>query len=235
MDNSTIQTLNALNQTFYQAFAAQFDDTRQQAWEGWHRILSVLKDTRFEPETPHVLDVGCGNGRFLSFLAERWGIGFDYLGIDSCSSLLACAPKTQGSEFELCDVLEAGLPAGMFSVISAFGFFHHVPSFDRRRSLLEEMADRLKPNGLLTLAFWDFAKKPRFENKTLDWPKDLDREEGDYILSWSRGGEGRRYCHHVSVEEEHRLLDGLGLEVVERFLADGKTKDLNRYLVMRKH
>ena len=87
----------------------------------------------------------------------------------------------------------------------------------------------------MAIAFWAFATSPRFESKTLEWPDELEREPGDYILSWNRGGFGRRYCHYVDEAEEGRLLEGLDITVRERFFEDGKSHDLNRYVVVQKN
>src|SRR5664279_238076 len=86
MDDLTIRTLNDLNRRFYETVAADFDATRQTAWQGWDPLVRYLKP----PLT--VLDVGCGNGRFGVFLADRLGkTGLHYHGIDSSAILLGRA------------------------------------------------------------------------------------------------------------------------------------------------
>src|SRR5664279_1541814 len=83
MDDLTIRTLNDLNRRFYETVAAAFDATRQTAWQGWDQLVPYLKP----PLT--VLDVGCGNGRFGVFLADRLGkANLHYHGIDSSAILL---------------------------------------------------------------------------------------------------------------------------------------------------
>src|SRR4051812_21279538 len=86
MDDSTIRYLNDLNHRFYETVAAEFDATRQTAWQGWHQLIPYLM-----PRLT-VLDVGCGNGRFGVFLADRLGsANLHYHGIDSSVALLASA------------------------------------------------------------------------------------------------------------------------------------------------
>jgi tRNA (uracil-5-)-methyltransferase TRM9 len=234
MNDSTIQSLNELNHRFYQAFAHDFDDSRNAPWPGWTRLLPHLDAIKAAESVPQVMDIGCGNGRFYKYLRSNWRPDFDYLGLDACSGLLERAPKSPAAKFEHRDVLNNGLPDMECTFVGAFGFFHHIPGFDSRRRMMEQMLACLSPGGIMAAAFWSFADKPRFEAKTLDWPADLQRESGDFILSWERGGLGQRYCHHVSPEEEDDLLLGLNANLVDRFLADGKSNDLNRYVVLQK-
>jgi len=235
MNDSTIQSLNELNHRFYQAFAKDFDDTRHAPWPGWLRLLPHLDAVKPETEVFQVTDVACGNGRFYKFLEKHWSKKFEYLGIDSCVGLLEKAPQIDSVRFEERDVLTQGLPELECTFIGAFGFFHHIPSFERRRKVVEEMLAALQPGGVMAIAFWAFATSPRFESKTLEWPEELEREPGDYILSWNRGGLGRRYCHYVDEAEENKLLQGLDITIRERFFEDGKSRDLNRYLIVQKN
>src|SRR5215470_16260923 len=85
MDEATIRALNAINRRFYETVVADFDSTRQMPWEGWERIVPLLQSSALLS----VLDVGCGNGRFGRFLADRLGKDrLKYVGLDSSAALL---------------------------------------------------------------------------------------------------------------------------------------------------
>jgi tRNA (uracil-5-)-methyltransferase TRM9 len=71
-----------LNRAFYTRFAGEFARTRRTWPPGFDRILPHLRPAA------RVLDLGCGNGRLLSFLAERGWRG-EYAGIDASRELLA--------------------------------------------------------------------------------------------------------------------------------------------------
>lgn len=62
-------------------------------------------------------------------------------------------------------------------------------------------------------------------------PEDL--EVGDYLLGWKSLPGQYRYCHHFSDAEIDRLIAELAphASAVASFVADGKTGDLNRYVV----
>jgi len=234
MNDSTIQTLIDLNNRFYTQFASDFDDSRHAAWPGWVRLLPHLETISTAKEKVRVIDIACGNARFWKFLESELCNEFNYLGVDSCLALLDCAPKSENCKLMQHDILVQGYPSVSSDFVGSFGFFHHIPSFKRRRDILQQMVLHSEVGGLIAVAFWAFAERPRFEAKVLPWPEELQREEGDYILTWNRGGLGTRYCHHVSEAEEADLICGLNVEVVDRFFEDGKTHDLNRYLVLRR-
>jgi SAM-dependent methyltransferase len=66
-------------------------------------------------------------------------------------------------------------------------------------------------------------------------PSDL--EQGDYLLGWKNLPGQYRYCHHFSDEEIDWLIAELSssARVVASFCADGKTDNLNHYVVLRRN
>ena len=243
MNDATARALNALNQRFYSDAAEEFAATRSSPWPGWRKLVPLLR------ERSHVtiLDVGCGNGRFASFLSAALGEPFLYCGIDASAPLLALAERALAdvsgarlvrADFVL-DTPEAVLPAERFDCVAAFGVLHHIPQESRRRALIRGLAERVAPGGLLALTFWDFAREPRFEGKVAragepDLAKEL--EPGDVLLQW---GEAKspprlRYCHYTDAAEEVRLLADLPLSPRLFFASDGRSGQLNRYRVLER-
>ena len=80
MNPSTARALNRINRRFYAEIADAFSATRRDPWPGWKRAVDKLQPT--SGRGPRVLDLGCGNGRFASYLETEWGPDFDYRGID---------------------------------------------------------------------------------------------------------------------------------------------------------
>jgi len=195
MDRATILALNQINRDFYTHRAEEFSATRRRPWRGWLRLLPYIG----ERETLSVLDVGCGNGRFAVFLSEHLESPFSYLGIEfSATALEHARAKLSGLPsitLKEHDVM-AGLGdiSGPFSLIALFGFLHHVPGFDTRRSLLIELGLLLEPDGILAFSVWQFGRFERFRKKLIPWDTflantgvEVDRsrlEPGDHILSW---------------------------------------------------
>jgi len=155
------------------------------------------------------------------------------------------------------------LPPRPFDLVAVFGVLHHLPGFARRRALLAALAGRVAPGGVLALGAWQFWRpelQPRFARRRLSWeaynaasPRPVDTrqlERGDHLLRWgarpkagvAAGAAGLsrarstalRYCHHSDDDELERLLDAVPLTPVDRFRADGRSDDLNRYVVLQR-
>jgi SAM-dependent methyltransferase len=253
MDEKTIRALNAINRSFYRDAAAEFGATRREPWPGWKRLPPLVEEY-LPGRDLHVLDVGCGNGRFAAFLAgalpDRCA-SLHYCGIDASAPLLEALRARHlpfaEAEIRLGDLVETPvedhLGARRFSLIAIFGVLHHLPGERRRRRLLQSLARRLEPGGLLALAIWRFEAFPRFRDRLRPWeefnatapvPIDLAQlETGDRLLPWGEGGSKVRYCHFADEEETERLVQAAALSVAATYTADGREGNLNRYLVLR--
>lgn len=252
MNKKTVLLLDQLNQDFYQAIADSFDQTRQFAWQGWTQLLPQIKALEKTTNGLKVLDIGCGNGRFAEFLNQN-KIKFTYTGIDNNQQLLNKAKeklKNANIKFNLQNhnVVELLINKQLltqfqqqFDLIVSFGVLHHIPSFKLRVEFIDELGKLLKStNALLIITAWQFAAQKRFESKQIDSNKlgiDVNLlEKNDFILDWQGNKKTARYCHFVDYEEEERLKKAISnLELKQRFFADGKTKDLNKYLVWKKN
>ena len=248
----TARALTALNRRFYRRFAVPFDDSRQRPWPGWRRLLPHVPERR----PLRLLDAGCGNGRFAHFLVSE-GFTLYYQGLDDSPELLEHARNRlgplDGLDWHLtrADLLTNPLPEGAFHWITLFGVLHHLPGAHQRLEVLQRLASRLAPGGLLAASVWQLDKSPRFEQKVLPWsvymefaaargespiaPEDV--EPGDVLLTWSGEQETPRYCHFPPKEELESWRQGLldqGLQALEPFEADGRSGSDNLYLLFRR-
>jgi SAM-dependent methyltransferase len=253
MDDAAIHALNEINRRFYETVAADFDATRQQAWQGWERVAEFIEAASKPASTQlSMLDVGCGNGRFGVFLAERLGKErLRYVGIDSSTALLDRARQVFAvrsgidAHFERRDLIEQSLDAsfGQFDLVVLFGVLHHIPGATRRLALLRSLAARVEAGGLLVFTEWRFLEAPaesRFRERIVPWNdvpwgENIQVEPGDYLLDWRRGGQPEiapalRYCHYVDDAEHAQLVAATGLAMVAEYRADAA----NLYTVLRK-
>ena len=259
MNAKTRERLNAVNREFYAAQADAFDASRNHAWPGWKRAVRDIFGK--EASRPlRVLDVGCGNGRFASFLqdAAKNAPGdahpLDFTGVDQSSALLAIATGGHpgGGPDKLKwiegDILEgqpgAALPSGPFDLVVAFGLLHHVPGLQQRKELLAALGDRVDSGGRLVFTVWQFGRTKRFDKHVIPWDRfnaqskqpilTGELEDGDYLLSFGEASNPPRYCHHTGDSEFNQLIAATGLQLDDEFEADGRTADLNRYAVLKR-
>lgn len=189
---------------------------------------------------------------------------FEFYGVDSCQSLVndahSHACSVPNLHFTECDVLRALMnldPAethkALFDAPPAdlsvcFGFMHHVPGAALRRGVLQELVDATRAGGIVVVSFWQFMNDERLARKarTLtaavragELCPELNAEQldpNDYFLDWQSDSSVLRYCHHTTDGEIDRLLGALNCaQEVERYSADGRNNDLNRYVILKRN
>ena len=242
MDALTIHRLKKLNDAFYEENHATFSQTRSHAWDGWVRLLGCMQNA---PSS--VLDVACGNMRFKAFLDESIGASPSYYGVDSCAALAPDGLRGSFQELDCIDELENGTLAQSISAPACdltvcFGFLHHVPSRPLRASLMRTLAGMALEGGTIAVSFWQFANDELFRAKAHETTGKVlqsiavELEEGDYLLGWQNKADAYRYCHSFSDGEVMQLVEACGgnVELIDRYKADGKTGNMNAYVVLRK-
>lgn len=230
MDEATVRRLVALNEAFYTRFAAPFTASRATPQPGYERLLAHVPAGR-----PCVLDVGCGDGRFGRFLRAR-GVDADYTGVDFAADLLD-AGAGEGRLLRR-DLSRPGCldDLGDFHFVVCLSTLQHIPGRENRARLLADMAARLAKGARLALANWQFMGSERQRRKVRPWadagfaPDEV--EDGDYLLSWQRGGQGLRYVALLDEAETERLATLAGLRIVAQYHSDGREGNLNLYTIL---
>lgn len=97
MNNETFNKILDINKTFYDEIAISFDQTRQYPWKGWERVLDTMQIIASNKKNVpiKILDIACGNGRFLKYISDVNSFRFEYVGIDMNSKLLDQAKELQ--------------------------------------------------------------------------------------------------------------------------------------------
>jgi hypothetical protein len=68
--HSTMQKIKSDLAHFYTENAKKYYQTRQKHWTDGQYFLDYIKSLNLEK--PRILELGCGGGRFLSYLKEHW-------------------------------------------------------------------------------------------------------------------------------------------------------------------
>lgn len=95
-----------------------------------------------------VLDIGCGNGRFLKYLDTFGKYKLRGLEIDGDSAQRAL--KETKIELTISRLENAGFNVNSFDAITLFHVFEHLPN---QKEVLDIISNILKPNGVLVISF----------------------------------------------------------------------------------
>jgi len=211
---------------FYRHHAASFDESRSGSWDSWDTVLGQLG--LFES----LLDVGCGNGRFASFL-DAHRVSVSYLGIDGEPAFIHAAnTRHPQHSFFLQDLYEP-FTVDPFDVVVCFGVMHHIPGASERLAFLHRLAATVNSGGSLALSFWQPRLLKNFDAKVSPVHDTKDLEENDFLLGWKGGFEHVRYCHHFDDAEVEDLCIASGLHVKHHFQGSGNDIT-NRYVILSK-
>jgi SAM-dependent methyltransferase len=240
MNNSTSAKLSELNQQFYKIKADAFNLTRHYQWRGWTRLFTYLNASN--TNIASILDLGCGNGRFVQSLGPNLKNGFQYQGVDSSTELISFAKannQQNNIRFTVNSIAEFLLnDTSKYDLIVLFGVLHHIAGFDNRAKLFQQLKSHLTASGKIVITIWNFDQLKLF-TKRLDSnevaklgidPTDL--ETNDYIMRWDNAQDAFRYCHLHTRQEVEKLCMQNDLKIEYEFMADGKNEKTNTYYIL---
>ncbi len=144
-----------MNNSEYDAFAADFSATRKNSWPEFELLFPLLK------KQDRLLDLGCGNGRLRKFLDEKIIPVGNYFGLDLSEELLKIARQNYPQDHFFRGNFAQKLPFGdeNFEIITAIASFHHLLNKKDQDSFLEESWRVLKPHGKIFLTTWKLPRK----------------------------------------------------------------------------
>jgi len=228
----------------YNHIAEEFSDSRGAAWKDFEHFLPYLHSV--ESRKTEILDLGCGNGRFLNFLEEK-ATNFHYTGIDNSKNLIhIAAQKHPNNNFLLGDFLEIPAPDEQFNAIVSIAAFHHLPTLELRKKALQEMLRVLKPGGIMILTTWNLWQKKywRLALNAFSQSISSDTAFNDFFVPWGKE-KTPRYYHAFTPPELIKVvnkakLNGNSFEIIETFsVKKGQKmsflKSFNFCLIAKKH
>lgn len=173
------------NTSFYDEIAESFHKTRHALWPGVVKFLTSI------PKGSHILDVGCGNGKYLDVRAHDCVIH----ACDKSINLVHVARKNHAHAHIIeADGLRLPFKDGSYDAVISVAVVHHLSPQDRVK-FMNELKRVLKPGGMLLVTVWAVSAVQQqwipLENKH------------DYLVPWQ--SKLNRY-YHVFSEEEARDL-----------------------------
>lgn len=205
----------------YEEISSHFNETRHKQWPNVTKFLECLDPGDL------LLDVGCGNGKYLKENKHVFKMGCDR----SHGLMEIC--RCKGFEVLLSDCLRLPYRDDSLDAVISIAVIHHLSTGERRRQAISELMRVLRPTGKCLIYVWakeqeknstkstyikyNSCKKEREENlitqKLTEYgimlPVHENRTEftcSDMLVPWKRkgGGDFLRYYH---VFEENELAN----------------------------
>jgi len=220
----------------YNEIAEEFSKTRSGPWPEIQFVFD-----HYLQKGDKVLDLGCGNGRFLPAIRERGG---RYFGIDNSTELIKIAQSRYPNEnFQVADALDLPFANNFFDQVYCIAVLHHIPSKDLRLKALKQIKKVLKPGGNLILTVWQLKSKGGL-NLLFELSLILKYVIGRFIFrsgldfrdvfEWW-GKKTKRYYHCFSQNELVGLVEEAGFELVKSgIVSNARSNRNNIYLIAKK-
>ena len=135
----------------YDKISAHFSETRYKPWPQVSEFLNSLE------KDSYVLDVGCGNGKYLS-VNENLNI----FGTDRSGNLLSIAKeKNLNSQFFVADSLKLPVRSESFDAAISIAVIHHFSNELLRIQALREILRIVKKGGKILVYVWAMEQKEK--------------------------------------------------------------------------
>lgn len=148
----------------YNEIGTHFSETRHSPWPNVESFIKNLVDGSI------LLDVGCGNGKYL-------GVNNSILkfGCDRSDSLLEVCIERKFNVFQ-CDCLALPVREESVDACISIAVIHHLATHDRRLKAIDNMARVLVKGGSALIYVW--AKDQQKENKKSTYLLQHQKKEG---------------------------------------------------------
>ena len=132
----------------YEQIASHFSSTRYKPWPIVESFLQSL-----EPGSIG-LDIGCGNGKYLTVNRDVFIVGSD-----RSSNLVKIASQHEPHATVIADTLALPHQGGRFDFAISIAVVHHLSTSARRRDAIRAILDCLRENGKALIYVWALEQK----------------------------------------------------------------------------
>src|ERR1700709_858314 len=127
----------------YEQIPPHFSSARYKPWPIVESFLQSLAPGSIG------LDVGCGNGKYLTVNRDVFIVGSD-----RSTNLVKIASQHQPHAAVVADTLSLPHQAGKFDFAISIAVVHHLSTLERRREAIKAILDCLKDGGQALIYVW---------------------------------------------------------------------------------
>jgi tRNA (uracil-5-)-methyltransferase TRM9 len=189
----------------YEQIANDFDRTRKAYWIFVHNFILTL-----EPKSK-MLDLGCGNGKYLSVRDD-----IELYALDNCEKFINMInEKYPKVKTFISDVLTTPFENNYFDTIISIAVIHHLSTKERRIKMIKEIIRILKIGGKCLITAW--ATEHR-NPKILSKGKKIT-ETNDWLIPWEDRNQEKifqRFYHLFEQNElDELLINFTNIKIIE--------------------
>lgn len=129
-------------ETIYNNIAEEFDRTRTSLWKCVINFLDTF------PSDSKILDVGCGNGKYMNYRSD-----IQMKGIDISKNLVDIC-KNKGFDVKKASMTSIPYDNNIFDGVIVVASYHHLDNDEDRKKTLEEIYRILKEDGIAFIEVW---------------------------------------------------------------------------------
>jgi tRNA (uracil-5-)-methyltransferase TRM9 len=168
----------------YEQIASHFSSTRYKPWPIIERFLKE------RPDGAVGLDIGCGNGKYLSVNKNIFIVGSD-----RSANLAGIAAIHQPHSVVVSDILHLPHKSETFDFAISIAVVHHLSTRERRIDGIRSILQLLKPNAPALIYVWALEQ----EGSRRGW---RENDEQDVMVPWVMRGSKKATKAHLCSNDE---------------------------------
>ena len=155
---------------------------------------------RYKPEAKTVLEIACGTGAILGFLADA----YEVTGLDHSRQMLALARKKLPQiRFYRQSMTKFRIAKQFDVIVCVFDSINHLLAFGEWKKVFRQVASHLKEDGLFVFDVNTLGKLHRLTNASA-WSREFDR---DLVIIKVNGGKRGIFEWDVKIFEHQNRQD----------------------------
>lgn len=137
-----VQLAQAYSEAYYGEQDQKFNSFVERVVDFFRKQRAIII-SNYVPQPAKVLDIGCGNGRFLYHMLKRGN--YEAHGVELPGKAAERAAQVKGIHLKLGNLNAADFPTGFFDAVT---MFHVIEHLKQPRQTLQTISQILKPGGI---------------------------------------------------------------------------------------
>lgn len=200
---------------FYNTIADEFDKTRVRLWPCVTKYLDLFNTNS------KILDIGCGNGKYMTYRND-----INIIGIDISIELVKICIKKNLNVIH-GNMINLPFDDNTFDGLLVVASYHHLDNETDRKKSLNEMYRILKKDGLCFIEVWAMEQEDKINKNT-------NFKNNNNLVKWKSIKTGDIYYRYYNIYSKNELIKEITeLKPEFKIINNGYEKG-NYYIILKK-